>query len=252
MTDPQKTDAYTKQSPETIQKMFGSIAERYDRANAVMSFNMHKLWNAKLVKEVAGTQQHPRALDLCCGTGDIIFELLKKQTLPCTAHCLDFCPEMLQCAQIKSKTIPGIDRHHLSFIHGDAQQIPLDDRSVDCVTIAYGIRNVKDPSLCMREAYRVLDQGGIFGILELTIPSNPFLRLGHRFYLKNILPLIGKFVSDNQMAYEYLCQSIHAFTPPERLIKMLDEARFTEIKKISLMGGIATLVTARKSSDQAG
>jgi demethylmenaquinone methyltransferase/2-methoxy-6-polyprenyl-1,4-benzoquinol methylase len=242
----QSTKNYTQQTPESIQQMFGSIAQRYDRANAVMSFNMHKIWNARLIKEVSGNKSHTDVLDLCCGTGDIIFGFLKKQSPPCKAHCLDFCEEMLECARMKEKSMPEIKHHQLSFIQGDAQEIPLKDNSIDCATVAYGIRNVKDPAKCIADTYRVLKKGGIFGILELTIPENPIMKLGHRIYLQNVLPLIGRFVSDNQMAYEYLCNSIHTFIPPKKLMEMLKDAKFTKIKRVSLLGGVATIITGEK------
>lgn len=240
------TTTYTQQTPESIRDMFGSIAHRYDKANAVMSFNMHKTWNSQLVKEVTGHQPHTRVLDLCCGTGDIIFELLKRQSTPCEAHGVDFCAEMLDWARIKSKSIPEVQRHHITFVEGDAQAIPLPDDYVDCVTVAYGIRNVKEPARCIQDTYRVLRKGGIFGILELTTPENRIMRFGHQMYLKNILPLIGKLVSDNRMAYEYLCNSIHTFIPPDSLVEMLRKANFSEIKKVPLLGGVATIITARK------
>lgn len=246
MSQKNTSPTYSQQTPETIQQMFGSIAERYDRANAVMSFNMHKIWNARLIKEALGNKTHAHALDLCCGTGDIIFSFLQKQATPCTAYCLDFCGEMLECAKNKSKAMSEIQQHNITFIQGDAQDIPLADDIIDCATVAYGIRNVKDPFKCIQDTYRVLKKGGTFGILELTTPTNPILKIGHRVYLQKVLPIIGKVVSDNRMAYEYLCNSIHSFIPPDVLVDMLSKAKFTKIKKIPLMGGIATIITAQK------
>lgn len=238
---------YNKQQPETIQKMFGTIADRYDRANTALSFSLHKVWNARLVKGVM--RQSPvgnRVLDLCCGTGDIAFAFLKKHKTPCTVTLLDFCPEMLSCAKEKAKKIPISDRHDLTYVEGDAQNVPLKNGSVDFVTIAYGIRNVKDPEKCISECFRVLDKGGTLGILELTTPENPILKIGHRFYLRFILPLMGKLVTRNKEAYEYLCNSIHNFIPPDRLVNLAKEAGFSDVKKVPLTGGIATVILATK------
>ncbi len=237
---------YEKKNPESIQKMFASIAERYDFTNSLLSFNMHKYWNRQLVNKASEANHSSNFLDLCSGTGDIAFGLMKKRNQPCNMIFLDFCPEMLAFAKKKSEIQHSNIPHEMSFIQGDAQEIPLDDASVDCVTVAYGIRNVKDPARCIKEAYRVLNKGGVFGILELTQPSNSFLKLGHTVYLKTLMPLLGKLVTTNKGAYDYLCSSIHNFVSPDELGKTLHEANFSNITKIPLMGGIATIIIAKK------
>lgn len=241
-----KKAGYDKSEPQTIQKMFGSIAKRYDRANAVMSFNLHKIWNRSLIDKVLeGSSNGKRMLDLCAGTGDIAFGFLQKHTSPCSAILLDFCPEMLECAKLKGKFKGG---HSARYIVGDAQHVPLKNDSVDYVTIAYGIRNVKEPQKCISECFRVLDKGGTLGILELTKPENLFLRAGHSMYLRGILPVLGRFVTSNQQAYEYLCNSIHTFIPPTQLMEMVKTAGFSKIQRTPLSGGIATIITAKKTS----
>jgi|688.fasta_scaffold19610_11 demethylmenaquinone methyltransferase/2-methoxy-6-polyprenyl-1,4-benzoquinol methylase len=229
---------YNKNNPETIQAMFGCIAKKYDRQNAILSFQMHKRWNRELIKQA--TIEKPKVLlDLCCGTGDIALAYLKDETLPKQAILLDFCPEMLACAKEKADRLAG--NHQITFLQADAQQIPLKDASIPCATMAYGIRNIKDPLLCLHEVYRVLEPGGSFGILELTRPANPLLRLGHQLYLKTVLPLFGE-------AYTYLCNSIHAFIPPATLKNYMLEAGFRNIQQTSLTGGIATLLVGRKDN----
>ncbi|MEC7840027.1 MAG: bifunctional demethylmenaquinone methyltransferase/2-methoxy-6-polyprenyl-1,4-benzoquinol methylase UbiE [Chlamydiota bacterium] len=237
---------YNKKNPETIQQMFSSIAKNYDRANAVLSFNMHKYWNAQLVKNLEASHSNSVLLDLCSGTGDIAFEYIKKSKTPCKIHFLDFCPDMLSFAEKKSKTIKNRPNYELNFIKGDAQEIPLESDSVDYVTVAYGIRNVKDPQKCIEDAYRVIKTGGVFGILELTEPKNPLLRFGHWIYLRTIMPILGKLVATNKEAYEYLCSSIHSFVSPDELCVMLKNSKFSEIKKIPLLGGVATILIAKK------
>lgn len=235
--------AYNKNDPETIQHMFGSIAKQYDRTNAILSFQMHRLWNKKLVKHVYEVNSPQTLLDLCCGTGEIAFAYLNATQTPCEAYLLDFCPEMLECAKRKVK--PS-NNHQINFIHADAQEIPLPPESVQCVTVAYGIRNVKSPQKCLQEVYCVLKPGGTFGVLELTQPTNSLLRSGHAFYLKYILPLLGRFLTSNQEAYEYLCQSIHTFIKPQELEKVFHDCGFEKTQVIPLMGGIATLILGKK------
>ncbi len=235
---------YSKEDPSSIQAMFGSIAKRYDKANAILSLQMHKHWNAKLVKAVS-QGEITSFLDLCCGTGDIAFELLKQQHHPRRAFLLDFCPEMLACAKEKAKLF-RLDHHFVTYIQGDAQAVPLDDASVSCITIAYGIRNVNQPRQCIKEAFRLLQPGGVFGILELTQPKNSFLRMGHQIYLKAVLPLLGRWLTSNEQAYQYLCNSIHSFIPPDELENLMKHEGFTSTHRHSLCGGIATIITGRK------
>lgn len=237
---------YNKNNPDTIQVMFNSIAKQYDKTNAVLSFQLHRLWNRKLIHEVIGNASPSNFLDLCCGTGEIAFGSLKKCPYPCKAFLIDFCEEMLSCARAKAKNL-NLERHDISYIQADAQQIPLPNASIKFATIAYGIRNIKDPKKCLNEVFRVLKPGGKLGILELTQPKNPFLKFGHQVYLKNILPLMGKLLTSNQNAYQYLCNSIHTFIKPEDLQKILNESGFHTTYRHSLTGGIATILIGEKS-----
>ncbi|ADI38392.1 bifunctional demethylmenaquinone methyltransferase/2-methoxy-6-polyprenyl-1,4-benzoquinol methylase UbiE [Waddlia chondrophila] len=237
------TKIYQKNQPESIQKMFGSIAEQYDKTNALLSFNLHRYWNRKLIQTVQNA--HPQVdqyLDLCCGTGEIAYAFLKKSRNRIEAFLLDFCEEMLKCARSKQQN----SRDRIHFIQGDAQEIPLPSKSVDAVTIAYGIRNVKDPQKCVNDVFRVLRPGGVFAILELTQPTSPLMSFGHRMYLRAVLPIIGKLTASNKEAYEYLSNSIQAFIPPEDLQKLLIETGFEKTRKLSLTGGIATIVSGIK------
>lgn len=239
--------SYNKNDPKTIQSMFSSIAKSYDKTNAVLSFQMHKHWNQNLVRLIL-SQQPEILLDLCCGTGEITYAYLSQARSPCQVYLLDFCQEMLVCAEEKAKKLSINPLNQLSFIQADAQVIPLPSNSISCTTIAYGIRNVKDPSKCIREVFRVLKPGGTLGILELTQPTNPFLRMGHYIYLRTLLPLLGWCMTANQSAYQYLSSSIHTFVEPKILEKTIIEAGFTNTECISLSGGIATILFAKKSS----
>lgn len=236
---------YNKQDPQSIQALFGSIAKKYDRANAILSLRMHKHWNEKLVNEVGIHLHSSTFLDLCCGTGDIAFSYLKKASSPKKAILVDFCAEMLACAQEKAEQLK-LNQHHIKYLQADVQQIPLPDSHVSIATIAYGIRNVQNPERCFQEVHRILKPGGIFGILELTQPTQPMIKFGHRIYLRYLLPLLGNWVTSNREAYQYLCQSIQQFIPPSQLEKMLQQADFKHISRISLAGGIATILLARK------
>lgn len=236
---------YNKNDPATIQNMFNSIAKQYDRTNAILSFRMFKRWNRTLIDKAIAPAKPEVLLDLCCGTGAIAFEYLKKVQEPVKVYMLDFSEEMLQQAKMQAKR-HDVDQHNIHYLHADAQKIPLLSNSVNCATIAYGIRNVKDPSLCIKDVHRVLKHGGTFGILELTQPRNWFMRFGHSLYLRHCLPLIGKMFTSNKEAYRYLCDSIQAFTPAE-LKQHMETVGFKEVKQFSLFGGVATVLVGVKS-----
>lgn len=236
---------YNKNDPETIQKMFNSIARQYDKTNAILSFRMHNLWNRTLIKKAIIPAKPEILLDLCCGTGAIAFEYLKKTQDPLKVYMLDFSEGMLEYAKLQAKK-HHLDHHDIHYLQADAQVIPLLGNSVNCATIAYGIRNIKDPALCIKDVYRVLKPGGIFGILELTQPKHPFLSSTHSFYLKNLLPILGRMATSNKEAYRYLCNSIHSFIPPEHLQQIMERNGFLNIRQHSLFGGIATVLVGSK------
>lgn len=236
---------YQKDRPETIQQMFDAIADQYDRGNSILSFQLHRWWNRQLIEQIAIPQKPDVLLDLCAGTGEIAFSYLKRFNEPRKAILLDFSREMLSVAEKKSVD-GGLEKHMIDFLQADAQEIPLDDESVDCVTVAYGIRNVKSPPKCFDEVFRVLKPGGTFGILELTRPKNRILRALHGVYLKLFIPLIGKMVLSNQNAYSYLQSSIKNFTSPESLTLQLKKSGFEECLSTPLSGGIATIIQGSK------
>lgn len=237
---------YQKDSPTSIQSMFNSIAKQYDLTNAILSLSLHKRWNQALIQHVQKYSTPQTILDLCSGTGEIAFNFINQLTHPCHAYLIDFSSEMLECA--RNKAIKGKFKypHQLSYLEADVQKLPLMDEMADCATMAYGIRNVKDPAQCMREVYRVLKPGGVFGILELTRPKYRLLRIGHQLYLKTLIPLLGKWLTDNQDAYQYLCQSIQSFYNPEALTNSLSNCGFVNLQCHSLWGGIATIILGQK------
>jgi len=240
---------YNKNDPATIQAMFNNIARQYDKTNAVLSFQMHKIWNKTLIREVIMPAKPKVLLDLCSGTGAIAFEYLQQQKQPLKAYLLDFSEGMLAYAK-EQASAKKLERHKITFLQADAQKIPLTENSIDCATIAYGIRNVKQPLVCIKEVYRVLKPGGSFGILELTQPTHPLMRFGHRLYLQKILPIMGKLLTSDREAYSYLCNSINTFIPPQELERLMREANFKDIQQKPLFGGIATLISGKKPKRQ--
>lgn len=236
-----KNSTYSKTEPQSIQSLFNTIAPRYDLANRVLSFNLHKGWNRALINTI-----DPSAsilLDLCGGTGEIAYTWLKKQKIPKKVLILDFSAEMLTQAKQRAP-----NDHEVDWLEADAQVIPLPNNSVDAITCAYGIRNIKDRSKALKEAYRVLKPGGTIGILDLTEPRSALLRPLHAFYLNQILPTIGGLITMNPKAYRYLSNSIAQFVDPKIIEDEMLEAGFKKIKINSKSGGIAHLWIARKEN----
>ncbi len=240
---------YRKDSPHSIRSMFDSIAANYDFANSVLSFSLHRRWKQTLARHLLPSPAFPTVfLDLCAGTGDITFEYLRLSSAVCHAHLIDFSPQMLYQAKQKASHLDFPHAHRLSYFEADVHQLPLSENMADSAAMAYGIRNVHSPDRCMQEVFRVLKPNGHIGILELTRPSNRFLRLGHRLYLRTFLPCLGKWLTRNAQAYEYLCQSIQTFIEPEAVEALLQGVGFASIQRRPLAGGIATLFIGHKPS----
>lgn len=236
--------AYSKQDPSSIQSLFDSIASSYDTTNQWISLSLHKRWNKKLVQTILQAHPNPNLLDLCAGTGEITFSLLKacEKILP-KIFLLDFSQQMLEEGKKRARNYP---KQEFEWIQADAQKIPLDDDSFDVVSTAYGIRNIQNPSQCAQEVFRVLKKGGIWVVLELTRPKNPFLRLCHKIYLSTLLPLIGRLRTSNKKAYSYLSQSVQSFISPQKLSEVILSGGFSSVSTRSFLGGTATLFIAKK------
>jgi len=237
---------YTKQQPESIQQMFGSIAKRYDRTNAILSFQLHKRWNYELIKLIGTDEKTRSLLDLCSGTGDIALRFLRESSELKEVVFLDFCDQMLEIAKQKAYNEQLVKKHRLQFVTTDAQSLPFADSSFDAITVAYGIRNISNLAACFKEAARVLKKGGRIGILELTRPENPILNFGHQTYLKTLLPLMGRLLTENRDAYRYLSSSIKNFISPKNINQLLTQCGFEPAMIKPLNGGIATILIARK------
>ena len=227
---------------KAVQTMFSGISGRYDSANHLLSGGIDWYWRYRLVKAVA--RHRPGAVaDLATGSGDVAFALRRRLPPECPVHALDFCEPMLDVARRKQsdRQIEG----SLSFAFGDCLDLPLEDGSVDAVTIAFGLRNLEDRQRGLREMRRVLtpDRGALF-VLEFTQPA-PWLAPFYRVYLKYLLPLFAKWATGNRDAYEYLVGSINSFPHKAALADELREAGFKEVQAIGLTGSIVALHIGR-------
>jgi demethylmenaquinone methyltransferase/2-methoxy-6-polyprenyl-1,4-benzoquinol methylase len=234
--------------PETVREMFSTIAARYDVTNALLSLGLHRLWNCQLAKSVLA-RAPGKILDLCCGTGAIAHELLKRfPTRSAQLTCADFCPGMLTHATAKLAPWARLG-HQLQYLCADAQQLPLPEQAFDAVTIAYGIRNVAEPVRALAEAHRVLRPGGQLAILELTRPRAAWLSWAHRCYLRVMVPLLGAISTRQKAAYQYLARSIRQFSDPQTLAHQMQQLGFHRVQQQPLWGGVCTLITGVRKGD---
>lgn len=240
---------YLKENPETIKSLFDGIASRYDLANSILSFRIHSLWNKKLAKYLL-REKPQRMLDLCSGTGEIALRAMKdalkqKIALP-ELYLVDFSKKMLEIAKMQTEAFHPEIQEKFHFFEEDAMNLPFKEAFFDAISCAYGIRNIQNPQQALQEIYRTLKPGGECVILELTRPKNGLLNGLHRLYISTLLPILGKWLTKDKEAYDYLQRSIQTFICPEELANLSKEVGFVRAEMKPLLGGIATLLFLRK------
>lgn len=219
--------------------MFDSIARRYDLLNRILSAGIDVGWRKRALHAL-NVPPGGVLLDLCTGTGDFGLQALSLPGVRVIG--LDVAREMVRLGRDKVRRQGLSARFRLGL--GDAEQLPLPDRSMDGALIAFGIRNVVDRPRALRELSRVLRPGARLVILEFGIPPNPLFRGLYFFYFRRILPLIGGILSGNRHAYEYLPDSVRRFPAPEEFCALHRAAGFREARFERLTFGITTLYVA--------
>jgi demethylmenaquinone methyltransferase/2-methoxy-6-polyprenyl-1,4-benzoquinol methylase len=230
-------------SPAKIAGMFDAIAGRYDLLNHLLSGGIDRRWRKRAIRSLRLTGRE-RVLDLCTGTGDLAIAAVRARPAAARVVGVDFSSAMLRVGDGKLRAARLDDR--IAMVRGDATRIPLGDRSVDAVTIGFGIRNVDQMDAACAELHRVLKIGGRLAILEFAVPDVPVFRELYGWYTSRVLPAIGRALSRNDSAYAYLPASITAFATPGEFVTILRQAGFAEISPIRLMLGSVILYTARR------
>jgi len=213
--------------------MFGSIAPRYDLANHLLSCGIDFYWR-KRVAEIVASWRPNKVVDLATGTGDLALALQRKMPQAKIIGA-DFSEEMLEIAKHK-----GVRQTMLA----DAMRLPFDDASVDCVTVAFGLRNMEDYGGALREMARVLKPHGHLLVLEFSLPRMSILRAVYRFYLHRCLPLLGSFLTKKKSAYDYLGDSIEQFPNGHAMLRLMESSGLNHASAEPLTGGIVTIYTA--------
>jgi demethylphylloquinol methyltransferase len=231
-------------SPEAqssqVRSLFDRIAPVYDQLNNTLSFGQHKAWKLMTVKW-SGVQKGDRALDLCCGSGDVAAMLSDRVGSDGTVIGLDFAEEMLDFAWQRN-----IDKTNIQWIPGDALALPFPDEHVDCITMSYGLRNVVDIPKAFQEMHRLLKPGKKAAILDMHRPENPFIRSFQQWYLENqVVPAAERLGFVNE--YAYIAPSLDRFPTGPEQIKLAIEAGFSKATHYPIAGGtMGVLVLTKK------
>jgi demethylmenaquinone methyltransferase/2-methoxy-6-polyprenyl-1,4-benzoquinol methylase len=224
-----------------VDDVFHSVADRYDLMNDLMSGGLHRAWKDALVSAVNPPKgERPFSLaDVAGGTGDIAFRVVAAGGSGTRATVVDINADMLAVGRARAEARRL--EHAVVFMEGNAEALPLPDRSFDALTIAFGIRNVPRIEVALREAHRVLTIGGRFLCLEFSNVDVPGLDALYDLYSFNVIPAIGAVVTGNAEAYRYLVESIRRFPRPEVFSGMMRAAGFSRTSCRLMSGGIVAL-----------
>jgi demethylmenaquinone methyltransferase / 2-methoxy-6-polyprenyl-1,4-benzoquinol methylase len=219
-----------------VNELFTRIAGRYDLINDLQSFGLHRYWKKRVVKE-ANPRPGEKALDVCCGTGDIALALAQSGA---EVVGLDFSERMLEIARDRQSKV-GRDLVQMQFITGDAQNLPFADETFDIITIGYGLRNLTSWETGLREMQRVAKAGGRLVILEFGKPENGVWRGIYETYLKLFSPALGLVFCGDPAAYSYILESLKHY-PAQRVVgDRMQELGLVNVRVINLLGGAMSI-----------
>jgi len=238
-----------------VREMFRQIAPRYDKMNHLLSLNIDKWWRKKAVARLSVEGDHP-ILDICCGTGDLAIAIAESVDTDVRVIGSDFCHAMLEIARDKENTRlldarGGSGRQTIPFFEADSMSLPFSGDHFQCVTVAFGLRNIADTDAGIREMVRVCRPGGQVMVLEFSQPWLPILKQAYGFYFRYVLPKVGQMLARNdKSAYEYLPASVGQFPSGEALALRLKDAGLTDVKYYGLTLGVATIYCGTKPIDE--
>ncbi|HUO94916.1 MAG TPA: bifunctional demethylmenaquinone methyltransferase/2-methoxy-6-polyprenyl-1,4-benzoquinol methylase UbiE [Steroidobacteraceae bacterium] len=221
-----------------VRAVFDSVANRYDLMNDLMSLGVHRLWKRFLLSQT-GLKAGQRALDVAGGTGDIALGLARQVGRRGLVVLSDINASML--AHGRDRLIDAGVVAEAAYVRADAEQLPFRDASFDCVTIAFGLRNVTDKAAALQSMHRVLKPGGQLLVLEFSRPVAPGLGPVYDAYSFAVLPALGRLIARDAASYRYLAESIRMFPDQATLLAMMQEAGFDACRHHNLTGGIVAL-----------
>jgi len=231
-----------EQRAAKVNDLFAAIARRYDLLNDLQSFGLHRRWKRRVV-ELAAVKPGDRALDLCCGTGDLALALARRGA---EVVGLDFSSAMLGIAEKRRRENPEFQVHNLKFVQGDAQQIPFPDATFDAVTVGYGLRNLASWETGLAEMRRVAKPGGRLVVLDFGRPANAVWRAVYFMHLKIFVPLPGWIFCGNAQAYAYILESLKHYPAQKGVAEKMRELKLSNVRVINLLGGAMAINCGEK------
>ena len=226
-----------------VAAVFSSVAEQYDLMNDLMSFGIHRLWKHFTIN-VSGLKQGDKVLDIAGGTGDLASAWAERVGNEGKVYLADINFEMLDVG--RNKLLDQGFNKNITFIQADAQALPFADNYFNCISIAFGLRNVTDKLMALRSMYQVMQPGGQLLVLEFSKPVLPVLQEIYDQYSFAVIPKLGEWIAKDAESYQYLVESIRRHPDQETLKQMILEAGFDKCEYHNLSNGIVALHRAWK------
>lgn len=228
----------TEEKASRVSEVFDSVASRYDVMNDLMSFGVHRLWK-RITIEQSSVRAGQCVLDLAGGTGDLAIKLSKRVGASGQVVLADINAAMLN--QGRDRLIDKGVCDNVTFAQVNAEALPFESESFDCITMAFGLRNVTDKQKALDSMFRVLKPGGRLLVLEFSKPVLPVLSKAYDAYSFTALPLMGRLVANDADSYRYLAESIRMHPDQETLASMMRESGFEDVNYQNMTGGIVAL-----------
>ena len=228
----------TAEKAGRVREVFDSVAAQYDLMNDLMSGGLHRLWK-RFTIELSAVRSGQTVLDIAGGTGDLAAKFSKLVGTEGKVILADINAAMLSVG--RDRLIDKGALSNIDVVQADAQFLPFEDNSIDCITIAFGLRNVTDKARALRSMHRVLKPGGRVLVLEFSKPTSPLLSKVYDAYSFSALPVMGKLITDDADSYRYLAESIRKHPDQETLLDMMRDAGFAECQYHNMTGGIVAV-----------
>ena len=223
---------------DRVAGVFHSVAAKYDVMNDLMSGGVHRLWK-RFTIELSAVRPGHKVLDIAGGTGDLAYKFSKLVGNDGQVILSDINSSMLNVG--RDRLINRGVNNNVQYAQLDAQYLPFDDNTFDCITIAFGLRNVTDKDMALRSMLRVLKPGGRLLVLEFSKPKNPLLSKVYDEYSFRVLPMMGKLITQDADSYRYLAESIRMHPDQETLKTMMNAAGFANTEYYNMTGGVVAL-----------
>lgn len=224
-----------------VNRVFSSVANRYDAMNDLMSGGLHRIWKDDMISWLSPPrgEQPFHLLDAAGGTGDVTLRFIKAAGPNALATIVDISPQMLEVGRKRVAQAQVTDR--VALIEGNAEALPFANRDFDAYTIAFGIRNVTEIEKALSEAFRVLKFGGRFLCMEFSQMQVPLIDRLYDFHSFEVIPRLGQMMTGDREAYQYLVESIRRFPDQDTFAGLIREAGFERVSYRNLAGGIAAI-----------